>query len=107
MLPFVCRLNSEIESDLPSWHSSVSDRLFDPGSLGGLNKFTVDSQWQVGRETNTFSTTRLAKGVAAVYKWLVKVWDVIYLWLDNISGGEETQRRELAEEARRLEVEGG
>ncbi len=54
-------------------------------------------QWEVGRGPNGFSKMWLARIVAAVYHWLVKVWDVIYMFLDSISGKEEAQRRELAQ----------
>jgi hypothetical protein len=57
-------------------------------------------EWQVRRGENNFSTTWLAMRVAAVYKWLVKAWDVIYLWLDSINGEEEAQRRELEAQRR-------
>jgi MFS transporter, PHS family, inorganic phosphate transporter len=53
-------------------------------------------QWEVGRGPNGFAKTRLARIVAVVYHWLVKFWDVIYMFLDSISGKEEAQRREWA-----------
>ena len=50
-------------------------------------------EWEVGRETNRFSKTRVARIVAAQYRRVAKTWDVFYLWLDKISGGDEAERR--------------
>lgn len=60
-------------------------------------------QWEVGRGDNGFSNTWLARIVAAVYRWLVRNWKVIYKFLSSISG-DEADRQKL-EAARAAEQE--
>jgi|SRR5580700_73062 hypothetical protein len=69
-----------------------NEYTFDPQTR--INKVKTLEQWEVGRDSGTFSATRLARFIAAVYHHFAKVWDVVYMWLDGISGGEVAQRRQ-------------
>jgi hypothetical protein len=76
------------------------------GELGPDGKVKTLEEWEVGRECNTFATTRFARVIASVYHRVAKIWDNIYMWLDKISGGDEAERRMEEHEEEEMEEMG-
>lgn len=76
-----------------------------PGQEHGLEgKVKTLEELEVGRETpNNFATTRIAKVVEKIWKFLAKVTDSLYMALDRLAGGDEKERRE--QEKQRLQME--
>lgn len=62
--------------------------------------------WEVGRESNGFAKTWLARKITPVYHRVAKIWDRFYLWLDKVTDGdlaEQRQRRQEQEMATMLD----
>lgn len=60
-------------------------------------------EWGLGREKNGFAETKLARLFSQMYKQIANMLNILYLWLDKVTGGDEAEKRQIMKEQARVQ----